>query len=736
MKYMNGTGKVSGFAVPLFSAWTEHGQSGTALVSREMRGEFPDIVSLGRLAQRWGMRIIQLLPLNDTGAQTSPYSALSAFALHPVYLRIEDLPEYVLTSGEVKKETAHATKKGKTAKKKEAERLAPLPDGVWTIDRICDPESFAKYYSHKLDIARNLWLVSGKDVEKEISAFSSAHRWVKPYSCFVELKRRNDQKPWWEWGEHRNPDAEAVEKLWNDPEFGRDCRFWAWLQLRCFEQCSAASHAVMKLGIDIIGDIPILMNFDSADVWFERDIFQNDYVAGAPPDMYSRLGQNWGFPLYKWDVLEEKGYSFWKNRLSYADNFYSSFRIDHVLGFFRIWAIDGHEEDGFIGRFVPQYGIAYPELAGMDFSPARVRWLSRPHVPLWAIEKAEGEAGYFDLVSRGLATEEQIRELRLRLFEQIGEEPLFLFSSAIRGGKDISDLVLEWSKDARIFEHDEVGVRRFIEEMKTRWRDRPLYEFEPGYFVPTWEYKSTTAWQSLDDREKSLIEALVGRRNAESQMLWEKTGKKTLSTLIEKVDMAACAEDLGAVPPCVPAVLGELGIPGLRVFRWTRDWDKGEAPYVPFAKYPESSVACTSVHDSTNLRQWWKEEADRTALWPMIREAAYSFVGHDNSSIDALPELAPNDLDPDMASVVLSAFCSVASRIVVFPIQDILAASGTFREDNPTDERINTPGTLNAQNWLYRMKISLDALLADETFSTRVQVATSRMADGRPYGER
>jgi 4-alpha-glucanotransferase len=248
-----------------------------------------------------------------------------------------------------------------------------------------------------------------------------------------------------------------------------------------------------------------------------------------------------------------------------------------------------------------------------------------------------------------------------------------------------------------------------MEILTSWWRNRALLEISPGKFVFTWEYSGTTSWKSLSDKEKSLLEALMARRRSESMALWERAGRKILAAITGDVDMRACAEDLGAVPPCVPLVLGELGIPGLRVLRWHRSWDRPGSPYVPFNEYPEESVACTSVHDSTNLRQWWSQEAERDILWAMASEA-----------LGMAPTAAPAELDPDSALFFIKAFASVQSRLLVFPLQDLLATSQAHREEKAVDERINVPGTSDGSNWLYRVKPDLDTLLADASLRARL----------------
>jgi len=143
---------------------------------------------------------------------------------------------------------------------------------------------------------------------------------------------------------------------------------------------------------------------------------------------------------------------------------------------------------------------------------------------------------------------------------------------------------------------------------------------------------------------------------------------------------------------------------------------------VPLEEYPEESIACMSVHDSTNLRQWWEEEADRLAVWVVAKEASRAFASTSRDgglSLD-LPEAAPQVLGPDAALFLMRAFSTARSRCVVYPLQDLLAASALYREANPADERINVPGTMSDTNWLYRMKPLLEELGADEAFSARM----------------
>jgi 4-alpha-glucanotransferase len=435
-------------------------------------------------------------------------------------------------------------------------------------------------------------------------------------------------------------------------------------------------------GIALMGDIPILMNKDSADVWARRPFFNLELTAGAPPDMYASMGQNWGFPIYNWEVLAQDNYSFWTERLVEANKYYSCYRIDHVLGFFRIWSLSDHESTGIQGRFVPDAPITRDELSGLGFSQDRIRWLSLPHVPTWRLVQAAGESA--------------AKAAAFTVLDRIGDEDLFQFKAAIKGEKDIEALpsISPAARDRLLIE----------------WRDRALLEYEDGLFSKTWNYRSTSSWLSLSEQERVILETLFSGKAAEAEEIWAETGKRLLGALVKAVPMLPCAEDLGSVPECVPRVLEALGILGLRVFRWTKRWHENGQPYIPIKEYPELSVACPSVHDSTSLREWWAVEADRGATWSFIATELDRDLGP-----------CPDYLGTEQVEIILEIIARSTSRFAVYPIQDLLAMSSELRPSDPRNERINVPGTVGVGNWSYRLPASIDKILSDKELAAKAQ---------------
>lgn len=703
MNVINASRKISGLAVPLLAL---RGSPESAC------GEYPDLAVLGAVARQWGLSLIQLLPLNDTGTGTSPYSALSACALHPIHISLKQAADSMQRLGRPL-EPAFADMLAK------ADREI---GGQWgSRERV----AYREVLEAKISALRAVW-----DAEKNAcastaerpcvvlaEAFAERESWARPYACFIALKRSFGGAPWWEWPRMRDPGPEDIEGLWNDASIGEEARFWLWLQVLAEEQLGRAARTVTGCGIDIMGDIPILLAKDSADVWYRRQIFNLDRQAGAPPDMYAPKGQNWGFPLYDWDALQREGYAFWKERLSIADRFYTAYRLDHVLGFFRIWSISVYEEDAFLGAYVPAERLLRSQLEADGFSPERITWITKPHVPLSRIEEAERRLVEEALAAGGPALAECCRQelagLRARLLKRIGNEALFLFDPGIRGTADIYAAVRD---AARRCGETGAAFSRYAETLEEWWFDRMLYEAEPGCFVFQWMFREATAWRSLCAEEKAYFEQARVRMETRSIETWELQGRKILGMLKSATGMQPFAEDLGAVPPCVPEVLKKMAIPGLSVVRWERYWDRPGSPYVAFDAYRRNSLVCTSVHDSTCLRQWWEEEADRPALWNLFG----SMAGRDPllaSLLASCPDEAPASLGPKEAAVFLRATALASSMTAVFPVQDILACHETFRAADPRQERINVPGTQFDTNWTYRMPVDLPALAGDTVFA-------------------
>ncbi|MDR1787663.1 MAG: 4-alpha-glucanotransferase [Treponema sp.] len=645
-------------------------------------GEFADLAEFGRLCVKMGIGLIQILPVNDTGYQSSPYFALTAFALHPLYLRLSDLKE-----------------------------AAGCEDKIAALNAAFAKETrfpYEEVLRAKMALLRGIYEDNRKKIESaakpggSLAKWIAANPWVREYAVFRTLKEANEERSWKEWPDHQQISEKELAARWSDPALWGAHLFWAWVQQALDAQFGAAARALSDLGLILEGDLPILMNEDSHDVWAHPAYFDQTLSAGAPPDIYSPDGQNWGFPIYNWKALAKDDYSWWRARLAAAAKYYQAYRIDHVLGFFRIWASSRADAAATLGRFVPSTPITKADLAALGFDEARVHWLSRPHIPtgeVWDAIRANW---------KGPSNEAEAAEAAGRVFstalERIGSEELWLFKESIKGDKDITALGLQAGAQAYL-----LGA----------WGNRLFVEYEKGLYFPVWFYRNSRAYASLSEDERRRLEAFIAERAKDSEKIWEAQGKKLLSMLCDSSAMLPCAEDLGAVPECVPRVLSKLHILGLRVVRWHRDWEAPGEPYYPFSAYPELSVCTPAVHDSSTLREWWNKEADQTLF--------AGFIG--------VPSL-PRVYNPGVARTILFKIASAASRFRVFQIQDLLHLSPRWYAEDAASERINVPGTNTPFNWTYRLPAPIADIAKDSELAAAVRELAEVKAAKEPKAKK
>lgn len=298
-----------GIVIPLFSL---HSKNSCGI------GEYPDLIPIIHWCHEIGFDLIQLLPLNDTGLETSPYSALSAFALNPIHIGLSELPY--------------------------------LPDNSALLDKIHELQALTNQTQRvdykaiqpkREDFLRDYYRQYGATItsQADYQIFKNEQSyWLSDYSIFKALKILHQWKSWEEWSpELRVPSPQFFQQL--PSEIAAEAKYHSFLQFLCFQQFQQVRQQAQKEGVYLKGDIPILINRESADVWRHPNFFSLEFAAGAPPDMYSQEGQKWGFPLYNWEALTFDNYHWWIERLKTAQQFYHLYRIDHIVGFFRIWAI-------------------------------------------------------------------------------------------------------------------------------------------------------------------------------------------------------------------------------------------------------------------------------------------------------------------------------------------------------------------------------------------------------------
>lgn len=668
--------KITAVVVPVSALRTEH-SCGV--------GEFLDIIPLVHLCTATGISMIQLLPVYDTGADSSPYSLVSAFALNPLYLSLSALP-------------------GSECQKEEITLLKKTSDGDarFTYRKIAETKiKIAKaIFDHSFDIIKT----ELENKASEISMWVKNNEWVKSYISYKNSKAQNFQKSWPQWSDMKTPTMQELDAVWKNPEWQDAITFQLWLQFQLHKQFMQAVAMCRENGVLLKGDVPIMMACDSADVWANPQLFRFDLTAGTPPGAGDDPGQNWGFPIYFWENHAESGYRWWKLRLEKINQYYDAYRIDHLPGFFRMWAIPKGEHTACLGTWIPSLPITAEQLHNSGFSDERIRWMSEPHIPTSLVMDANGgdylnSCGQLELVAHRIENQE-----------------LWLFNKNITCEQDICD----------------AGLKPEVEAvLRKKWVDRLLIRLPRSYCVNNktvysiaWKYKDSTAWHSFSEAERKAFEKIADRWNTQNEALWKKHATTILTEITKGISAKPYAEDLGAIPVCVPAVLKKLGIASLKVIRWQRRWEEKEKPFIPLADYPALALTTTATHDTSTLKAWWNTELT-TAERSDFLEA-----------LGLAPELAAVSLSSKLAALMLKAIHGTPSRTVAFTVQDLLllrqdTTSGkakkktagtkdTDAEGRDTD-RINVPGTVSDTNWTYRMPVTVEELSRDARFIQAVK---------------
>jgi 4-alpha-glucanotransferase len=308
-----------GVCVPLFSL-RSHRNCGI--------GDVADLRQMVDWCDLQGLSVVQILPINDMGLDGVPYSALSAFALDPIFIALDEI-NVVLDDGDFLARVRAAGKKLFPAKR--VDYLEVRRTKIALLE-----EAFAR--------------ADGPALQETLYCFRSDNQWLDDYLPYRVLKEAHDYRSWEDWG-HFYDTSEKLRRFEDENE--ARYRFYCYLQWLAYGQFAAVREYASSKGVLLKGDIPILVARDSADVWRHPEYFDMETAAGAPPDMYSEDGQYWGFPTYNWDELARSDYRWWRQRLAYAQCFFDLYRIDHVVGFFRIWTIQLGAESGREGWFVP-----------------------------------------------------------------------------------------------------------------------------------------------------------------------------------------------------------------------------------------------------------------------------------------------------------------------------------------------------------------------------------------------
>lgn len=617
----------AGIAVPLFSLRSSYSWG---------VGDFRDLKDLGTWASAVGMRFVQILPINDTTsdggwADSYPYSARSVFALHPIY-------------------------------------LDPTPWGELPFY-----EDFARRGA-ALEHGRELDYVDALRLKMEFldKLYASEGRGIVGRKAFRDFLTEND---YWLTPYTR---CRAAASLYGKR---RSARFYAFVQFILHRQLSAVHEHYRGLRVVLKGDIPIGVSPDSVSAQTHPELFHLDCSAGAPPDDFAADGQNWGFPTYNWQRMARDGYHWWRMRLGHLGRYFDAIRIDHVLGFFRIWEIPRTSVGATLGHFRPAMPYAADELRcyGFTLPPA---FFTKPHLSDTMLSELgiqpqvarhiyfNVEGGYYTLKPQ-FQTERQICSL------DIDEK---LRQTLLRCVHEVL----------------------FLEDLET-----------DGRYHPRINASNTLTYRQLPPDQRRAFDALhedfFYHRHEE---MWAAGAQEKFDGLFRDrspsdVGPLPCAEDLGMVPGCVPSLLRSNGMLSLEVRRMPK------APGMQLSclsENPYLSVDTISTHDMPPLRLWWRGAvSQRAELWKQMHPSTQP----------------PAELSPADAASIVQDHLNSPSMLCILALQDWMAVSPDLASPDPESEQINQPSDPH-HRWRYRMHITLEELQSATPFREMIRTMISR----------
>ncbi|MDF9830285.1 4-alpha-glucanotransferase [Parabacteroides sp. PF5-6] len=647
--------RCAGTVVPVFSLRSEESFG---------VGDLGDLYKLVDWVKRTRQRVIQVLPMNDTTMTHSwrdsyPYSAISIYALHPMYISLSWL--------------------GALNDKKSAAHYAALREELNKQESV----DYERANRGKLDYCRAYFRQEGEAIlaTPEFQAFLQQNEgWLMPYAAYCYLRDTHGTPEFTRWGEDAVYSPSRIQQLcaptgkaW--PEIS----FSYFLQYVLHIQFKRVSDYARRNGVVLKGDLPIGVNRTSIEAWTEPQYFNMNGQAGAPPDDFSAIGQNWSFPTYNWEVMEKDHFSWWKKRFRKLGDYFDCFRIDHILGFFRIWEIPLDYIQGLCGHFNPALPLLRSDIEhyGMPFDEERYTTphIHRKHLAYFFGERAdEVESTYlarwasdYLILKPSCDTQRKIAAL----FEGRDDEQ----SQRIKNGLfAIANEVL-FLRDPR----------------------------EPFKFHPRISGSSSLIYQELSGADRYAFDQIYWdffyhRHNG----FWKVQAMSRLTPLVTSTDMLVCGEDLGMIPQSVPEVMNRLQILSLEIERMPKT---AHREFADMFNLPYHSVCTTSTHDMSPIRNWWQED----------RGKIQRYYNH----VLQRPGQAPEECTTEIASQIISNHLATPSILAIIPIQDWFAMDDAVKRPDITPERINVPADPN-HYWRYRMHITLEALMQADTLNEKI----------------
>ncbi len=610
-------------------------------------GEFTDMNLLTDISKEAGLRLIQLLPINDTTAthtnkDSYPYSAVSAFALHPIYLNVQKLA------------TALSVKFS-----------AEMQKGIEELNKK-DTLHYEEVLLIKQEAIKHLYESDKESFKDDYGWFSffELHRhWLVPYAAYCYLRDKNKTADYNTWPEYSLYSEDAIQLLAStENDFYDEIAIHYYTQYHLHLQLKDAVDYAHKNGIIIKGDLPIGVGRYSCDAWMYRELFHMDMQAGAPPDAFATKGQNWSFPTYNWEKMAEDNYAWWRQRMEHMSNYFDAIRIDHVLGFFRIWSIPLNSVEGILGKFVSSWPIPAYDFgnAGLNFSEERY---CDPYITEELLHRWFGQ---------NVTTVQQVFLDGYKFKEQFNTQ------------RKIDVFIKEHPE----YTHLKTGLFDLISNV-IAIRD----DVHAGNYHLRIGVHGTDSYKALSHHDQTIINRLFDDYFFKKQnALWEEEGIKKLNALKQSTNMLICAEDLGMVPEMVEHVLEDLQMLALEVQRMPKR--AGEEFSNPYTS-PYLSVVTPSTHDMATLREWWEEDRNTTQRFYNNQLGLYGD--------------APFYAEDWVCKDIIKQHLQSPAMWAIFLLQDLLAMDSNLRKEDPSSERINNPADPN-HYWNYRMHCTLEEL--------------------------
>lgn len=648
--------KLAGTLVPVFSLRTKESFG---------VGDFGDLKMMIDWVAETKQKVLQVLPINDTTSthtwtDSYPYSCISIFALHPQYADLRQLPQI--------------------ADKKKAAEFEALRKELNELKQI----DYERVNDAKTDYLRIIFQQEGEQVMKTLDFkqfLKDNEHWLVPYAQYCHLRDTFGNVDFSTWKGHETWHEQDRGALLNprSKEFN-NVAFYYYVQFVLNNQMRGAHEYAMARGVILKGDIPIGVNRNGCDVWHEPQYFNLNSQAGAPPDGFSVNGQNWGFPTYNWQRMIEDGCQWWIRRFQNMSKFFDAYRIDHVLGFFRIWAIPTSCVHGLLGQFAPSLAMTRDEIEsyGLHFQE---QLFTTPFIARWVVDRVFGIHAE-EVIGKYLNHEhDDIFSLKPEYDTERKIEAAFK-------GKETADDI--WVRD---------GLYALAADVLFVRDDNDSNKFHPRITA-----QLNFMYEALMDSDKEKFNRLYNdyyyRRN---NNFWYNEAMKKLPVLVQATRMLVCAEDLGMVPDCVAWVMNELRILSLELQQMPKD------PSVKFGelwKNPYRSVCTLSTHDMPTLRQWWDEDYDRTQEYynsQLYRSGA-----------------APHPLPGWLAKEIITNQLTCPSMLCILSLQDWFAIDEKLRLEDANAERINIPANPR-HYWRYRMHLNIEDLIANKEYNDNIK---------------